>query len=166
MTDTVPTNNYSPIRSRRRGATRTKDPDDDVPSLRERGPRPPGAFCVACIRVHQQTPGPGAAQRLGGQPATWCPGAGLRIRQRLRLLPSPSFRGWRSLAGCFAWWGMVFEAAGAYDLTAWTVAVEVEDVDEFVLVGGGLGEHSAGFGSASFGGVDQDRFFDAGELVE
>ena len=55
---------------------------------------------------------------------------------------------------------------GTYYLTAGGVAVEVEDVDQLVLVGGGLGEHPAGCGPAAFGGVDQDGLFDAGELVE
>ena len=35
-----------------------------------------------------------------------------------------------------------------------------------IVVGGGFGEHPAGFGSSAGGGVDQDGFGDAGEGVD
>jgi hypothetical protein len=43
---------------------------------------------------------------------------------------------------------------------------EVEDLAEFGLRGGGLGEHAAGFGAATGGRVDQDGFLDLAELFE
>src|SRR5665811_1849906 len=53
-----------------------------------------------------------------------------------------------------------------YDLSPRCPLGEVEDFGEFVLGVGGFGEHPAGFGAAAGGGVDQDGFLDAGELVE
>ena len=44
------------------------------------------------------------------------------------------------------------------------MAVQLEDLDQFVLAGAGFGEHPAGFGPAAFGGIDQDGLADAGEL--
>ena len=41
-----------------------------------------------------------------------------------------------------------------------------EDLDEFVLGAGGLGEHPPRFRSAACGGVDQDGLADAGELTQ
>ena len=43
---------------------------------------------------------------------------------------------------------------------------EVEDLAEFGLDGGGLGEHAAGFGAATGGRIDQDGFLDLAELFE
>ena len=45
-------------------------------------------------------------------------------------------------------------------------AVELEDVEEVLLELVGVGDHTAGFGSAAGAGVEQDGFFDAGERVE
>jgi hypothetical protein len=42
--------------------------------------------------------------------------------------------------------GALFGRWEVYDLSAWCPALEVEDVDEFGLVGAGLGEHAAGLG--------------------
>ena len=39
------------------------------------------------------------------------------------------------------------DLVGAYDLTVWRPAVELEDRSELVLFGGGLGEHAPGLGS-------------------
>jgi Domain of unknown function (DUF4158) len=47
-----------------------------------------------------------------------------------------------------------------------TWQLEVEDRRELVLQAVGLGEHAAGLGSASGGGVDQHGFADAFELVQ
>jgi len=44
--------------------------------------------------------------------------------------------------------------------------VECEEFGEVVLGGGGLGEHAAGLGAATGGGVDQHGFLDAGQGVE
>ena len=63
----------------------------------------------------------------------------------------------------FALVGRGFGAGFGYDLSAWCPAVEVEDLDEVVPGLVGLGEHAAGLGASSGGGVDQDGLFDAGE---
>src|SRR5665647_818218 len=53
-----------------------------------------------------------------------------------------------------------------YDLIVWRPGGEVEDLGQGVLGVGGLGEHPSGFRTAAGRGVDQDGFFDAGEVVE
>ena len=58
------------------------------------------------------------------------------------------------------------DLAGSYDLSAGCPPVEVEDRGELVLFWGGLGEHPAGLGASSGGGVDQHGFLDAGQGVE
>ena len=85
---------------------------------------------------------------------------------------SGSFRPW-SLAGVvcagqwlFLWVVCVLPIVGGR-LAGGCVAVDVEEVGEAVLGGGGVGEHAAGAG-ASFAAVvvEQDGLFDAGEFVE
>ena len=54
-----------------------------------------------------------------------------------------------------------------YDLTLLRGPLgEVEDLAEFGLRGGGLGEYAAGFGAATGGRIDQDGFLDLAELFE
>lgn len=53
-----------------------------------------------------------------------------------------------------------------YDLSAGCPAVQVEDLGEVILGGGGLGEHAVGFGAPAGGEVDQDGLLDAGQDVE
>ena len=43
---------------------------------------------------------------------------------------------------------------------------KVDDLAEFGLRGGGLGEHAAGFGSDADGWIDQDGFLDFADLFE
>jgi hypothetical protein len=60
-----------------------------------------------------------------------------------------------------------FGCLWVYNLTfLWGPFGEVEDLAEFCVRGGGLGEHAAGFGAAAGGRVDQDGFLDLAELFE
>ncbi len=54
----------------------------------------------------------------------------------------------------------------SYDLSLGCPAVQLEDLGEVILGGGGLGEHAAGFGSSAGGGVDQHGFLDSGQGVQ
>ena len=58
------------------------------------------------------------------------------------------------------------EGGLVYDLSPWRPLMKVEYVDQVVLVWGGVGEHPAGFGTPTGGGVDQDGFRDAGQGVD
>ena len=54
-----------------------------------------------------------------------------------------------------------------YDLSfLWCPFAQAEDFGELVVGGGGLGEHSAGLGTATGRGLDEDCFLNPGVLAE
>ena len=59
-----------------------------------------------------------------------------------------------------------FDLVWSYGLSVGCPSVEVEDLGESVLGGGGLGEHAAGLGAPAGGGVDQHGLLDTGQGVE